>query len=85
MQYERTFFTFRRFSSKNKQSTNSRLDTLFSVAGVSGRLMTGDEDIAECLQRKIDYSAVKKNLNTLREKSYRYLEAALSDERSTDL
>ena len=47
--------------------------------------MTGDEDIAECLQRKIDYSAVKKNLNTLREKSYRYLEAALSDERSTDL
>ena len=48
--YKRQFFTFRRYNRNTKQSTNSRLDTLFHMAGITGRLLTGEENIADCLK-----------------------------------
>lgn len=85
MQYEKTFFTFRRYARKTASSTNSRLDTLFNLAGVKDRILTGDENIGECLSRSIDYKSVQKNLENIRTKSYEYLKDALADERDTDL
>ncbi len=85
MQYEKEFFAFRRYTRKTASSTNSRLDTLFNLAGIDNRILSGDEEINECLQRKIDYSIVNNNLNSIRTKSYDYLRTALSDERNTDL
>lgn len=85
MQYEKTFFAFRRYARKTTSSTNSRLDTLFKLAGVKDRILTGEEDVKECLKRTIDYKAVQKNLAKIRAQSYEYLKAALSDERNTDL
>ena len=35
MLYKRIFFTFRRYSRQTKSSTNTRLDTLFSLAGIT--------------------------------------------------
>ena len=84
MLYKRTFFAFRRYSRKTKSSTNGRLDTLFQLAGIQGRILNGEEDIQECLDRKIDYEKVHQNLQKMREKSYHYLVAALEDKESTD-
>lgn len=85
MLYEKTFFTFKRYARKTKSSTNSRLDTLFRLTGISGRVLEGTEDIQECLRMEIDYSSVKRNIAKIREESYLYLQKALEDKVSTDL
>lgn len=83
--YKKEFFTFKRYARKTNYSTNSRLDTLFNLAGVKGRVLNGDEDIQKCLDMNIDYEKVHKNLQKIREESYQYLITALKDEESTDL
>lgn len=85
IQYKKDFFTFRRFSSSNKQSTNSRLDTLFNITGINGRLLGGDEEISEVLKNTIDYDLVHEKLKINREKSFQYLKDSIEDQRSTDL
>lgn len=83
--YKRQFFVFRRYAGNTWQSTNSRLDTLLHMTGISGRLMTGMENIEDCLKIKTDFDAVHEKLEEVREKSYGYLKTALNDEGSTDL
>lgn len=83
--YKRQFFTFRRYNRNTKQSTNSRLDTLFHMAGITGRLLTGNENIADCVKIETDFGSVHKKLEEIRQKSYEYLLTALKDEGSTDL
>lgn len=85
IQYEKEFFTFRRFANGNKQSTNSRLDTLFNMTGITDRLLEGNEDISKVIQTKTDYFSVHERLGKIREESYQYLITALKDEGSTDL
>lgn len=85
MLYKKEFFTFKRYARKTKSSTNSRLDTLFNLAGVKGRVLNGDEDVQKCLDMNIDYEKVQKNLQKIREESYQYLITALKDEGKTDL
>lgn len=79
IQYEKTFFTFRRFSNKNKQSTNSRLDTLFNMTGIKDRLIVGNENIKEILTIKTDYSIVRERLKQKIDESYKYLTTALKN------
>lgn len=83
--YERPFFTFRRYNRNTKQSTNSRLDTLFHLTGISGRLLTGNEKIQACLKISTDFEAVHNKIELIRKESYNYLKTALIDEGSTDL
>lgn len=85
MLYKKVFFTFRRYARKTKSSTNSRLDTLFRLAGVSGRILEGTEDVQKCLSMEIDYNSVHQNFAKIREESYQYLQKALEDKESTDL
>lgn len=82
--YKRSFFTFRRYTRNTKQSTNSRLDTLFAMTGISGRMMNGSENVKDCMHMSIDYDAVYKKLEKVKQKSYDYLTAALQDEINTD-
>lgn len=84
MLYKKTFFTFKRYARKTKSSTNSRLDTLFNFAGITGRVLEGDEDIQKCLDMRIDYEEVHKNLASIRKESYQYLISALENKGSTD-
>lgn len=84
MLYEKTFFTFKRYARKTKSSTNSRLDTLFKIAGITGRIYEGSEDVQECLDMKIDYNKVHSRLATIREESYKYLVDALEDKGNKD-
>lgn len=83
--YKRQFFTFRRYTRNTIQSTNSRMDTLFNMEGISDRMMTGNENIQNCLKIETDFDVVHKNLEEIRKKSYDYLKNALKDEESTDL
>lgn len=84
MLYGKIFFTFKRYAKKTKSSTNSRLDTLFSLAGIEGRVLEGNEDIEKCINTRIDYEEVHMNLAKIREESYQYLITALEDKGSTD-
>lgn len=84
MLYKKVFFAFKRYTRKTKSSTNSRLDTLFDLAGVKGRVFEGNEDIDKCLDMIIDYKEVYTNLAKIREESYQYLITALDDKGSTD-
>lgn len=83
--YRRQFFTFRRYNRNTKQSTNSRLDTLFNMTGIKGRLLIGNENILDCVNINTDFDAVHGKLDKVRQKSYEYLIESLKDERSTDL
>lgn len=83
--YGRQFFTFRRYGYKTQGSTNSRLDTLFSMTGLNNRLLVGDEDIVQCLNICSDFDLVSQKLAEERAKSYSYLETSLKDQCNTDL
>lgn len=83
--YRKLFFTFRRYNRNTKQSTNSRLETLFNMTGIKGRLLTGNEKIENCLKIETDYNEVHQKIDDIRKQSFKYLLAALKDERSTDL
>ena len=72
--FNKIFFDFRRHSSKNKNSTNSRLDSLLNVAGIDNkRILTGEENIEEVLKYKIDFNKVNKNIDKFREESKKWL------------
>ena len=83
--YKRQFYTFRRYNRNTKSSTNSRLDTLFNLTGINGRIMAGDENIDDCLKLEIEWNTVFQNLQTIREESYHYLLTAIKDEENTDI
>lgn len=85
MQYERKFFTFRRYHRRTKQSTNNRLDTLLAQCGVEERLLSGEEEISACTGLEIDYKNVRSRIKRLREYSWQYLRDALEDGKETDL
>lgn len=72
--FNKVFFNFRRHNNKNKNSTNSRLDSLLKIAGVSTeRILTGKENVKEVLEYKIDFKKVNKNIDTFREESKNWL------------
>lgn len=83
--YRKSFFTFRRYQEATIHSTNSRLDSLFQILGLSERLLSGDESVSDCLNLRTDEEKVNLRLARLRESSYQYLKSALEDKRSTDL
>lgn len=79
MLYHKRFFTFRRYSNDSIVSTNGRLYSLLSTAGLDNRLKTGDEDVAECMAETIDYDDVDERLGNLRQATMRFLENALKN------
>lgn len=77
--FNKKFFCFRRYNAKAKASTNSRLDSILKIAGVSkNRILTGSEDIDEVLKYKIDFEKVNKNLNEFRQESKKWLLESIS-------
>ena len=75
--HQKTFFTSRRIKKEGLLCTNNRLDSLFETLGVTGRLISGDEDVQECLERKLDYTAIFQRLEQLRESSKQFLRESL--------
>ena len=72
--YNKIFFNFRRYSSKSKASTNSRLDSLLNIVEVSNeRILTGTEDVEEVLKYKINFKKVNENIDGFRKDSKQWL------------
>lgn len=72
--FNKIFFNFRRHNTKNKNSTNSRLDSLLKIAGVNTeRILTGKENVKDVLEYKIDFDKVNKNIKKFREESKKWL------------
>ena len=68
--FNKKFFDFRRHNNKSKVSTNSRIDSLLDVAGISKeRILTGTEDIDKVLKYDIDYTKVNENIEKFRKES----------------
>jgi len=76
----RPFLTFRRFRAAGGLSTNSRMDSLFSLLGLPERLAVPGEAALAQLSQTIDYEPVWQRLAALRQASWQYLEEALADE-----
>lgn len=76
---KKIFFTSRRIKKKGILDTNNRLDSLFDNLGITGRLITGDEDVNECLSRQLNYSEIHNKISQMREKSIAFLENAVAD------
>lgn len=74
LMFNKIFFDFRRYNPKSKSSTNSRIDSLLDLVGVSKeRILTGLEDVDTVLKYKIDYKKVNNNLDKIRNESKEWL------------
>ena len=72
--FNKMFFDFRRYSAKNKNSTNSRIDSLLKIAGVNDeRILAGTENIKMVLNYEIDFKTVNINLDNFRKMSKKWL------------
>lgn len=77
--FEKEFFAFKRFSDKDTMSTNNRLSTLFKIAGIDDRILTGKEEIEDSLFKPIDYNKVRENIQKKRNFSLSYLKNSLAN------
>lgn len=81
--FNKIFFDFRRHRNNSKVSTNSRIDSLLDVAGISKeRILLGTENVKEMLERKIDYDKVNKRIDEFRENSKTWLLNSLKWEKN---
>lgn len=71
------FFTFRRYSNSSKVSTNSRIDSLLNIVDLHDRLLNGDEEILDCIEKQIDYEQVNKKLDEFRKESKEFLKKSI--------
>ncbi len=72
--YNKEFFDFRRYSSKNRNSTNSRIDSLLNSLKIDkNRILAGTEDVIDILNLKIDYEKVNKKLDEISKTSGEWL------------
>lgn len=78
MIYRKPFFTSERVRTAGLLCTNSRIDSLFEITGITGRKIHGNESVTECMEREIDYDAVHQKLEALRATSKKYLQDALA-------
>lgn len=76
--HSKRFFTFRRYSTDSIVSTNGRLYSLLSLAGLENRLLRGTETVSQCMELPVDYAGVHERLVELRRLTMRFVEDALS-------
>lgn len=77
--YKKNFFTFSRFNETAKQSTNTRIDNLLTLTGLSQRRITSERSVEYILSLPYDFSNVEEKLDTMRSKSMDYLKESFKD------
>lgn len=75
--YKKKFFTFSRFSENAKQNTNTRIDNLLNITGLSERRVNAGMSVDELLNLQLDFNNADKKLDELRKSSIDYLKNAL--------
>lgn len=71
------FITFNRTKSNDKQTRNSRIDSLFGLLGLESRRYQPCMRLTEALDQPIDYDAVDRKLIELRRETFGFLKDAL--------
>lgn len=79
MLFQKVFFTFSRFESSTTKSTNSRIDSLLSIAGIPERHIKSTDCIQNCLNMPIDYITVHRRLGEFQDESRKYLAESLAN------
>jgi hypothetical protein len=74
----KNFFTFSRHKSTSKQSTNSRVTSLLNTVNLHDRLLTGNEEVENVINKVIDYKEVNLKLTEFREESTKLLIDAIN-------
>lgn len=74
---QKIFFTFTRHSDTEKLSTNSRIYNLADIFGIRNRVLAGNENVEEILNRNMDLDDISEKLTVFREMSKKYLYEAL--------
>ena len=74
--FQRRFITFYRFATTDGNSRNSRIDSLLSLMGLTGRLYKNE--IVKQMQSPINYKVVERKLEALRKDSMDFLSKSLS-------
>lgn len=77
--YQKSFFTFKRFSEKAKQNTNTRIDNLLKITNLSNRCISTNSSIEEILSTPNEFISTKEKLKSLRESSINYLINSLKE------
>ena len=75
IQMHKKFLTFYRKPSSEKGNTNSRIDSLFNILGLSERLYKGD--VFNQIKKNIDYGYVDRQVEELRIDSLAFFKQAL--------
>ncbi len=76
--YKKRFFTFSRFNENVRQSTNTRIDNLLNITGLSQRKIDCKYDLKLILDMPCNYTGAEDRLNLLRQSSRAYLHTALA-------
>lgn len=71
--YRKQFFTFSRFESTAKESTNSRIVSLLNLVEASHRYIKATASVQECLRSNVDFDVAHQNIASLRENSRKFL------------
>ena len=77
--YHKRFFTFSRFESSSKGSTNSRVISLLEMMGVKEHHIKVTQTIDDCLKAEINFDLIDKKIDVFRQKSREYLHKALAN------
>ena len=72
------FITFNRTRNNDKQTRNSRIDSLFDLLSLENRRYSPQMNVWIALEEKIDYSAVEQRLQKLRMETMEFLDNALN-------
>ena len=75
--YQKKFFTFNRFNSNSKASTNTRLKSILLLLGLEDRLITDYKKCEETYLNEIDYKETNERLEKMRKSSLEYITNAL--------
>lgn len=76
-----SFFSFRRDSEDSIASTNDRLHTLLDWTGLADRMLVGDENIEDCISKRIDFEEVHKKVAFRRNETMEFFENALKSKK----
>ena len=76
--HHKRFATFYRFANADRQSRNSRIDSLFSNLGLQNRLITKSDSATAALVADVDFAAVDERLAVWRADSWGFLNESLS-------
>ena len=73
------FITFNRTNNNDKQTRNSRIDSLFGLLGLEQRRYQTGVKLSDVIDKPIDYATVDKILTGLRKKTFKFLDSALNN------